>query len=140
MKRKEIFMSRLFEKPTLIGTALLTCALSACTATPIKPGGFQDEYDKPIQAVKQAGIDAMSVHGFEVTQNTEVYIEGHRPRTWGFFCTPGGEGAGIWLEQTTPSRTRVAVNSEKSVFGVACQKEWTGPILSEMGKILRQDK
>lgn len=126
--------------PTLIGTALLSCALSACTATPIKPSGFQGEYDKPIQVVKQAGVDAMSVHGFEVTQNTDVYIEGHRPRMWGFFCTPGGEGAAIWLEQTSPSHTRVAVNSEKSLFGIACQKEWTGPLLSEMRTTLGQSR
>jgi len=123
-----------------VGAMLFSCSLSACTATPVKPGGFQEIYDKPLQVVRQAGIDAMSVNGFEVTQNTDVYIEGHRPRTWGLFCTPGGEGAGIWLEQTSPSHTRVAVHSEKSLFGIACQKEWTGPILSEMRKTLGQNK
>ena len=133
-------MGKQVELSMLVGAMMLGCALSACTAIPVKPGGFQEAYDKPLLVVRQAGVDAMSVNGFEVTQNTDLYIEGHRPRTWGLFCTPGGEGAGIWLEQTSPSHTRVAVHSEKSLFGVACQKEWTGPILSEMGKLLRQGK
>jgi hypothetical protein len=124
----------------LVAAAVLTCSLSACTATPVKPGGFQGEYDNPLDVVKQAGIDAMTVNGFEITQTTDVYIEGHRPRTWGFFCTPGGEGAGIWLEQTSPSHIRVSINSQKSSFGMACQKEWTGPIRMEMEKTLGQAK
>ena len=125
----------------ILSTAvLLVGSVSGCTATPIKPGGFQGEYDKPLSVVKQAGIDAMTVHGFEITQASDLYIEGHRPRTWGFFCTPGGEGAGIWLEQASQSHIRVLINSEKSSFGMACQKEWTGPILSEMEKSLGQNK
>lgn len=115
---------------------LLTCSLLACTATPVKPGGFQGEYNKPLKVVKQAGIDAMAVNGFEVTQNDPAYIEGHRPRTWGFFCTPGGEGVGIWLEETSPSHTQARISSEKSSFGRACQEEWAAPILTEMEKSL----
>lgn len=129
-------MSTKFQTALLSAAVLLACSLSGCTATPVKPGGFQGEYDNPLTVVKQAGIDAMTVHGFEITQTTDMYIEGHRPRTWGFFCTPGGEGAGIWFEQTSPSHTRVSIDSRKSHFGMACQKEWTGSILSEMEKAL----
>ena len=132
-------------KPTLdaavLGIALiLTCSLSACTATPVKPGGFQGEYNQPLKVVKQASVDAMAVNGFQVTQNEPTYIEGHRPRTWGFFCTPGGEGVGIWLEETNPSHTQARISSEKSHFGRACQEEWAAPILTEMAKTLGQGK
>jgi hypothetical protein len=130
-------MNRQFQMPILAGIALLIFTLSACTATPVKPGGFQEEYDKPLQVVKQAGIDAMSVHGFEVTQSTDVYIEGHRPRILAFSCI---ERAGIWLEQTSPSHTRVAVDSERSTFGTACREDWAELILSEMSRILGQRK
>jgi hypothetical protein len=133
-------MKNQFDMIALGFAVILSCLLSACTATPIKPGGFQGEYDKPLDVVKQASIDAITVHGFEVTQNNPTYIEGHRPRTWGFFCTPGGEGVGIWLEQTSQSHTRAWINSEKSSFGMACQKEWVGPILAEMEKSLGQRK
>ncbi len=133
-------MKKPLEISTLGFAIVLACSVSACTATPVKSGGYQGEYDKPLTIVKQAGIDAMTVHGFEVTQNDPTYIEGHRPRTWGFFCTPGGEGAGIWLEQTSPSRTRAWISSEKSHFGMACQQYWTGPILAEMEKSLGKGK
>lgn len=128
-------------KPTLdaavLGVALiLTCSLSACTATPVKPGGFQGEYNQPLKVVKQASVDAMAVNGFQVTQNEPTYIEGHRPRTWGFFCTPGGEGVGIWLEEISPAHTQARISSEKSSFGRACQEEWAAPILAEMEKSL----
>ncbi len=119
-----------------IGWVLFAISLSACTATPIKPGGFQGEYEKPADIVKKAAVDALTVNGFEISQSDDTYVEGHRPRTWGFFCTPGGEGAGVWFEPTSPSHTMVRINSEKSSFGYACQKEWAGPILSEMDKRL----
>jgi len=133
-------MKKHFDMMTVGFTMVLACSLSACTAIPVKTSGYQGEYDKPLNIVKQAGIDAMTVHGFEVTQNDPTYIEGHRPRTWGFFCTPGGEGAGIWLEQTSSSHTRAWISSEKSHFGMACQQYWTGPILAEMEKILGKGK
>ncbi len=119
--------------------AIMACALSACTATPVKPDGFQGEYDKPLDVVRQAGIDVMTSYGFEITQNHADYIEGHRPRGLLFNCG-GGEGVGIWLEQTSPSRTRARISSEKSFVGMGCQKEWTGPLLSEMQKNLDERK
>lgn len=125
-----------FDVTALSFAMVLTCSLSACTATPVKPGGFQGEYDKPLKVAKQAGMDAMAVNGFEVTRNDPTYIEGHRPRTWGLFCTPGGEGVGIWLEETSPSHTQARISSEKSSFGRACQEEWSAPILTEMEKSL----
>jgi hypothetical protein len=95
------------------------------------------ESEKSLYVVKQAAINALSVHGFEITDDNATYVEGHRPRDWKpFRCSPGGEGAGIWLEQTNPSLTRAWIKSEKSFIGMACQKNWTLPILTEMRKIL----
>lgn len=128
----------LIDKSTLGYAMVLICSLTACATTTGKPGEI--EYNKPLNVVKQAGMDAMAVNGFEVTQNNATYIEGHRPRTLGLFCTPGGETAGIWLEQKSQSRTRVRINSEKSFLGKLCQRDWTEPILGEMENSLGQGK
>jgi hypothetical protein len=94
----------------LIAAPLLIFAFSevACTGTLVKPNGFQGEYDEPILVVKQAGTNAMAIHGFVITQDTDTYVEGHRPIPWWSrtFCRRGGERAAIWLEQTAP-RTHV---------------------------------
>jgi hypothetical protein len=126
-------MNRPFNMQRLIAAPLLIFALSACTGTLVKPNGFQGEYDEPILVVKQAGINAMAIHGFVITQDTDTYIEGHRPISWSgrSFCRRGGERAAIWLEQTGPSHTRVAVHSVK---GYACQEELTVPIILEIRK------
>ena len=127
-------------KITRAGILVLTLAMSVvgCSATPTKPGGYQGEWTKPIDVVKETGLNALSIHGFEITKNEPTYLEGFRPRTWGFFCTPGGETAGVWLEQVGPSLTKVWITTAQSSFDRACQKDWTGPVLTEMNKSLSQ--
>lgn len=110
--------------------------LASCSAVPGKTGGFQREFAKPADAVKQAGMDALIIHGFEITKKETNYIEGYRPRIWGFFCSPGGETSGIWLEQINSSLTRASVTTAISSFGRLCQKNWTNTILAEMEKSL----
>ena len=126
MNRRNTVMTLLFSVATL----------TACSATPVKPGGYQGEFLKPVDVVKKAGIDALVVTGFEITKTESLYLEGYRPRTWGFFCSPGGETSGIWLEQTGPSLTRASITTATSSFGRLCQKDWSATILSEMEKSL----
>ena len=98
-------MNRPFNTQMLIAAPLLIFAFSACTPTLlVKPNGLQGEYDEPILVVKQAGVNAMAIHGFVITQDTDTYVEGYRPIQWGGrpFCRPGGERAAIWLEQNRP--------------------------------------
>jgi hypothetical protein len=107
---------------------------SACSATPKHTGYYQARWTNPVDVVKLAGLKALTIYGFEITENEALYIEGYLPRTWwGKLCAPGGETTGVWLEEMGPSMTRVS----KSLFGVGCQKDWTDPVLDEMFKILR---
>jgi len=85
---------------------------------------------------QKAALDAMVVNGFAITKAEPLYVEGYRLRTHGWHCSPGGETAGIWLEQTGPAQTRVWISTATSSFGRKCQKDWTGEILAEMGKVL----
>jgi hypothetical protein len=109
------------------------CIFCLCSCPPVKPNGFQEEYDEPILAVKVAAINAMVIHGFVITQDTDTYVEGYRPSSYrkGSLCGRGGERAAIWLEQAGPSHTRVAVNGEKRAI---CHEELTWPILLAIRK------
>jgi hypothetical protein len=133
-------MERECKKHSAVVTILLisALALAGCTATPVRSQATQLVFQQPSHVVQKAGIDALAVNGFEITKTEPLYIEGYRPRTWGFFCTPGGETAGIWLEQIGPSQTKVWTNTAISSFGRLCQKDWTEKILSEMNKALEK--
>ena len=128
------------------GTLLLPCIaiLAGCSATPVKPGGSQQgefrEFPKSVDVVRQAAVDALAVKGFEITKSESFYVEGYRPRTWGFFCTPGGETSGIWLEQAGPSLTKAWISTAISSFGRLCQKDWTAAIVTEMENTLNSQK
>src|SRR2546430_2602323 len=102
---------------TIILALLCMGMIAGCSGTPMKMSGYQAEFPKPVEAVRKAGIDALVVNGFEITKTEPFYVEGYRPRTWGFLCTPGGETSGIWLEQEGPSKTAAWINTAMSSFG-----------------------
>ena len=110
--------------------------LAGCSATPIKPPAPQSVFQQTSEMAQKAALDAMVVNGFAITKAEPLYVEGYRLRTHGWHCSPGGETAGIWLEQTGPAQTRVWISTATSSFGRKCQKDWTGEILAEMGKVL----
>jgi hypothetical protein len=107
-----------------------------CSATPIKPGLPQTSFQRPIEEVQKAAVNALPVFGFEVQKQERTYVEGYRSRTWGLFCSPGGETAGVWLEETGTNQVNVAIHTAKSAFGIACQKDWSQSIRDEMQKNL----
>jgi hypothetical protein len=140
MNRKGLLVERECKRNSAVVTILLIAGsvLAGCTATPVRSQTSQLIFQQPSDVVQKAGLDALAVNGFEITKNEPLYVEGYRPRTWGFFCSPGGETAGVWLEQTWPAQTKVWTNTAISSFGRLCQKDWTGEILSEMNKALEK--
>ena len=122
----------------LLGTSLLAVLflMVGCSATPIKPGLPMTSFQRPIEEVQKAAVNALPVFGFEVQKQERTYVEGFRSRTWGFFCSPGGETAGIWLDETGTNQVNVAIHTAKSTFGIACQKDWSQNIRDEMRKNL----
>jgi len=94
--------------------------------------------------VQQAGSEALTVFGFEIEREESGYLEGYRPRTLGIFsiflCMAGGETAGVWLDESGPSQTRVSAHTANSILGYWCQRDWTHSLLGEMKRLLGPSK
>ena len=118
---------------TLLFGAVLA---SGCASAPTRPPGTGVLFARPPDAVYRAAIDALTVHGFDVTKSDPLHVEGFRPRKVGMFVGSGGETVGVWLEPAGAAQTRVHVRTAKSSFGIAGQKGWDADILSEMEKAL----
>lgn len=111
-------------------------ALAGCSATPTRPETPGVIFQKPTDVVQKAAVNALTVTGFEIKKSEPLYVEGARPRAMGLFIGSGGETAGVWLESLGPSRTRVRIDTAKSMVGIAGQKNWDNDILAEMEKSL----
>jgi hypothetical protein len=123
----------------LLGLALLLCGgvvLAGCAATPVRPDTQGVVFQSPTDVVQQAAVDALVVTGFDIKKSEPLYVEGFRPRKVGLFVGSGGETAGVWLEPLEAARTRVRVDTAKTVLGIAGQKNWDTAILEEMEKSL----
>jgi hypothetical protein len=121
---------------TLLVFCLLSIVLAGCTAVPIKPESEGSVFQNSAETVHKAAVDALVVLGFDITKSEPSYVEGYRPRNWGFFSSSGGETCGIWLESLNATRTSVRVNTATTSFGRIGQKNWNGDILSLLNKTL----
>lgn len=117
---------------------LLICAwmIAGCASTPKRPEIEGSVFQKPIDVVQKAAVDALTVTGFDINKSEPNYVEGFRPRKIGLLVGSGGETVGIWLEPLDASRTRVRVDTARSVVGIVGQKSWDSEIYAEMEKIL----
>lgn len=115
---------------------LVVVVLAGCAATPTRPEGEGVIFQKPVDVVQKAAVDAIVVMGFDVKKSDALYVEGYRPRKIGIVVGSGGETIGVWLESLEPSKTRVHVSTAKSFAGVLGQKNWDAEVLAEMEKIL----
>jgi len=96
-------------------------------------------FQQPVEKTQKAAIDAVVVLGFKVKKSEPLYVEGFMPRkaSWLFPSFPsGGETVGVWLEVVETNRTRVRVNTAKSLYGQPWQKDWDDKILGLMEKFL----
>jgi hypothetical protein len=110
--------------------------LVGCAATPTRPETEGLIFQKPVDVVQKAAVDAIVIMGFNVKKSDPLYVEGFRPRKVGLFVGSGGETVGIWLEPLEPSKTRVRVSTAKSLVGIVGQKNWDADILAEIEKTL----
>lgn len=116
---------------------LVVVVLAGCAATPTKPETEGVIFQKPVDVVQKAAVDAIVVMGFDVKKSDPLYVEGYRPGTMGvLFVGSGGETVGIWLESFEVTKTRVRVCTAKSLYGILGQKNWNAEILAEMEKNL----
>jgi hypothetical protein len=63
-------------------------------------------------------------------------VQGFKPRKAGVMVGSGGETVGVWLEPVGSDRTRVRVDTARSVVGIAGQRKWDTDILAAMEKEL----
>jgi hypothetical protein len=106
----------------------LIAFMAGCASTPkatdAKVGAV---FQRPIDNVQKAAVDALAVTGFDITKKEANYIEGFRPRKVGLFVGSGGETVGVWLTAQTPDKTEVKVRTARSFVGGAGQKKLGQP-------------
>src|SRR6267142_1172896 len=114
---------------SLIGVALI--GFAGCTMASMPPN--QDHtFNQPELVVEQAALDALAFSGFFVTTHTANFLQGFRPRlVGGKWCNAGGDTVMIRLQESSPSTTTALITTELSSYGLLCQKDWTGELLSE---------
>jgi hypothetical protein len=121
----------------LVPAAMFAIVLTAgCASTPKMPSEGATVFGKPSAVVQKAAIDSLVVAGFEIQKTEPLYVEGMRPHRVGLVVGSGGETVGVWLEPLGDSRTRVRVDTAKSLLGIAGQRNWNEDILNEMTKSL----
>jgi hypothetical protein len=125
-------------KQALVVMMLLPMAvtLAGCAATPARPESPGVVFQQPAAVVQQATVDALVATGFDIKKSDPLYVEGYRPRKVGMLVGSGGETVGVWLEALGSSRTRIHVDTAKSLVGVVGQKNWDDAILAELDKSL----
>jgi len=127
-------------KVASIGTAialLLATLTVGCASTPEQEDLEQEFlFDNSLTETNRAAVDALTVLGFEIEENTETYVQGHRPHKVGLLVGSGGETVGVWLESVSNQQTKVKVNTAKSFVGYVGQEDWDEEIIVEMKKSL----
>jgi hypothetical protein len=123
-----------------IGTALvllLATLTIGCASTP-EQEELEQQYmlENSLAETNRAAVDALTVLGFEIEENTDTYVEGHRPHKIGLFVGSGGETVGVWLEAISDKQTKVKIDTAKSFAGYVGQKDWDEEMIAEMRKFL----
>ena len=108
---------------------LITVTIVSCASIPKKPAVPGYIFQQPLEKTRKASIDALVVFGFDIKELEVSYIEGYRPRKFGFLLSSGGETVGVWLEPLDENRTKVLVKTSKTLLGIAGQKNWDNNIL-----------
>jgi hypothetical protein len=98
--------------------------------------GLQATLDHPMEAVRKAAIDALTVIGCTIKKEDPAYIEGKREHKVGVFVGSGGETVTVTLSDAGGGKVGVDIKTAKTFVGGAGQKNWDQPVLDEMTKTL----
>jgi len=111
-------------------------AMSAPLALAEKYDGLTVTFDKPIEEVQKAAVDALTVVGVTLSKQEPNLVEGKRKNKVGFMVGSGGEVLSVALTSLEAGKTQAKVRTTKTFVGRAGQKVWDQPILEEMSKVL----
>jgi hypothetical protein len=123
-----------------ISLVIASALVTGCASTPVASNASPHTvFPQPIEKVQKAAVDALVVTGFDITKQRPVYVEGFRPRKFGFVVGSGGETVGVWLTEQGANKTKVKVDTAKSFVGIVGQKNWDIEIFNEMSKSLTEE-
>lgn len=108
-----------------------TTASGAASAAPSDARSFV--LHKTVPEAQKAAVSALSQFDCEIEAQTPNYVQGFRRRHIGLVLGSGGETLKVWLESISQAQTRVKVKTEKSLVGIAGQKNWDEKLSAAMG-------
>lgn len=97
-------------------------------------------FNYSLEKTQKAAVDALIVKGFDIdfTETTPTYVTGFRPRKMGMFIGSGGETMVVNLKSIDANNTEVIVGTQKTLVGIAAQKNWDQEVAFEIEKILKK--
>jgi len=117
------------------GLALLFVVV-APAALAEKYDGVTITFDKPIEDVQKAAVDALTTVGAPPSKQEPNFVEGKRKNKMGMMVGSGGEMLSVALTSVETGKTQAKVRTTKTFVGRAGQKVWDQQILEEMAKVL----
>lgn len=113
---------------------------AGCTPeTPVRPPQEAGTvFQRPIVETRHAARNALAELGFQIVQDTGIYVEGMRPLVGEITeRRTGGEKVGIWLDEQSDQSTLVLINTERTGTNISRQEEWDMKVLKKMMEALR---
>lgn len=114
----------------------MALVLAAGTASAEKYDGMVVTFEKPVEEVHKAAVDALTVIGVEIKKDEPLLLEGKRKNKMGAFVGSGGEVLSVALTAVDGGKTEAKIRTTKTFVGRAGQKVWDQQVADEMNKSL----
>ena len=93
-------------------------------------------FAQPLARVHDAALRSLTTVGCEIEARQDYHVSGSRPRKFGLFVGSGGEIVDIYMLPEGDKSTDVWVNSDRTFVGMAGQRNWEKPVLTELTNLL----
>jgi hypothetical protein len=93
-------------------------------------------FAQPLPRVREAALRALTTVGCEIHQKQDYFVSGSRPHHMGLIVGSGGETVQIYMLPQSEGITQVWVNTNKTLLGIAGQRDWDERTLEEMKNLL----
>jgi hypothetical protein len=121
-------------RAALPAIALILAAGTVAAAD--KYDGMVVTFDKPVEQVHKAAVDALTVVGVDIKKDEATFVEGKRKNKVGAFVGSGGEVLSVALTAVDGGKTEAKIRTTKTFVGRAGQKVWDQQVADEMAKSL----
>jgi len=118
--------------------ASILSSLAGCAASPTPDEATIATVDSPVARVQTAAVDVLAAAGFDLDRIEPNYVEGYHPRDAGALVASGGETVGIWIEPVTQEKSRMRVDTARSLVGIVGQKSWNDEVIDAIRDRLKQ--